>query len=348
MLSLPHNSSGLEDIGLDTLLTSRPEQGIPWNDDRPWYWLGLWYVGRWRGRGLILEKQQAGVFKRLGFATFIVNFEDFPSSKHVSACSRRAMTGAGRTKPTSRSNQVSLIADLLQACRVPASLAGRHEPRWMSTSAMRLTKIASARRAVCHLQEQTCCQAKRTNVAGGSASPLPLHDAGNGSGAEEWCGSDHGAVGRGGHRGRRNGGGPRQGRVSAGVGGNGVSRVVRGVGVSGLEVDISRGGVLRVGGSGANVGCLGESAAKSIGAHIRGGVHRLGEDRNEGGAASDVGGSRVGGQDDTIETGGSAGVDDGAGVAGVAVTVIVGVAVLRVDHGGRAEKQEVLELHGDD
>jgi len=50
------------------------------NHEPQYYWLGVWYAGRGRARGLIVQKVDDTNFRRLGFAAYVVALEEFPSS----------------------------------------------------------------------------------------------------------------------------------------------------------------------------------------------------------------------------------------------------------------------------
>ena len=50
--------------------------------EEQYYWLGIWYAGRGRGRGLVVrETLEEGTFERLGFAEFMLDQNDLPSSE---------------------------------------------------------------------------------------------------------------------------------------------------------------------------------------------------------------------------------------------------------------------------
>ena len=51
------------------------------NEDSQYHWLGIWYAGRSRARGLIVQQIDETSFRRLGLAEYVVEKEEFPSSE---------------------------------------------------------------------------------------------------------------------------------------------------------------------------------------------------------------------------------------------------------------------------
>ena len=50
-------------------------------EDQQYYWFGLWYAGRSRARGLIVQQINETSFQRLGYAEYVVDEADFPYSE---------------------------------------------------------------------------------------------------------------------------------------------------------------------------------------------------------------------------------------------------------------------------
>ncbi|KAK5109265.1 hypothetical protein LTR62_007139 [Meristemomyces frigidus] len=64
-------TSGQEPLILDNIV-SNPDNFV-YDTAKPWFWFAVWYAGRGRARGLILEKLSTGDYKRIGFAEYMVD-----------------------------------------------------------------------------------------------------------------------------------------------------------------------------------------------------------------------------------------------------------------------------------
>lgn len=70
------------DVEIETLYLD-PGSSLVWAKDQCYHWLGLWYAGRGRARGLIVEQvgEDAKLqFRRIGLAVFHVGKDDFPDA----------------------------------------------------------------------------------------------------------------------------------------------------------------------------------------------------------------------------------------------------------------------------
>ena len=67
----------------EALILDRPliSFGRTGSEDRQYYWLGIWYAGRGRARGLLVHQINETSFQRLGYAEYRVDQADFPNSE---------------------------------------------------------------------------------------------------------------------------------------------------------------------------------------------------------------------------------------------------------------------------
>ena len=77
-LKLEEALSSAEMLALDRPLVAH---GLNVDEDQQYHWFGVWYAGRSRARGLIVQQVNKTSFRRLGFAEFMVDEEEFPSSE---------------------------------------------------------------------------------------------------------------------------------------------------------------------------------------------------------------------------------------------------------------------------
>ena len=67
----------------EALILDRPliSSGCTGSEDQQYCWFGLWYAGRGRARGLIVHQINETSFQRLGYAEYVVDEAEFPSSE---------------------------------------------------------------------------------------------------------------------------------------------------------------------------------------------------------------------------------------------------------------------------